>query len=90
VLVTKTIRAARRNGVKCVTASGGVTCNQGLRLALERACQKNGLRLRLAARSLCTDNAAMIGILAGRKLLKAGAGFISVLDTEPEPGWALA
>ena len=25
VLVTKTIRAARRNGVRCVTASGGVT-----------------------------------------------------------------
>jgi N6-L-threonylcarbamoyladenine synthase len=90
VLVTKTIRAARRNGVNCVTASGGVTCNQGLRLALEHACQKNGLRLRLAARNLCTDNAAMIGILAGRKLLKAGAGFVSVLDTEPEPGWALA
>ena len=31
VLVTKTLRAAKRNGVRCVTASGGVTCNRALR-----------------------------------------------------------
>jgi N6-L-threonylcarbamoyladenine synthase len=67
-----------------------VTCNQGLRLALESACRKNGLRLRLAARNLCTDNAAMIGILAGRKLLKGAADLATGLDLEPEPGWALA
>ena len=87
VLVTKTIRAAKRSGVRCVTASGGVTCNQGLRIGLERACQKNGFHLRLAARNLCPDNAAMIGILAGRKLLK-GEG-ASAPDSEAEPGWAL-
>ncbi len=34
VLVTKTIRAAKRNGVRCVTASGGVTCNRALRREL--------------------------------------------------------
>jgi N6-L-threonylcarbamoyladenine synthase len=88
VLVVKTIRAAKRNGVRCITASGGVTCNQGLRLGLERACQKNGFRLRLASRNLCTDNAAMIGILAERKLLRGGC--VPALDAEPEPGWALA
>jgi N6-L-threonylcarbamoyladenine synthase len=88
VLVTKTIRAAQRTGVRCITASGGVTCNQGLRTQLESASQKNGFRLRLAPRNLCTDNAAMIGILAGRKLLK-GEG-VSALDVEAEPGWALA
>jgi N6-L-threonylcarbamoyladenine synthase len=88
VLVVKTIRAAKRNGVRCITASGGVTCNQGLRLGLERACQKNGFRLRLASRNLCTDNAAMIGILAERKLLRGG--YVPALDAEAEPGWALA
>ncbi len=31
VLVAKTIRAAKRNGVSCITASGGVTCDQSLR-----------------------------------------------------------
>jgi len=88
VLVAKTIRAAKRTGVRCVTASGGVTCNRELRKQLERACKTNGFTLRLAEKNLCTDNAAMIGILAGRKLL-AGAAQTS-LDQEIAPGLAIA
>ena len=88
VLVTKTIRAAKRVGVKCVTASGGVTCNRALRRALSEACQKRGFTLRLAEGSLCTDNAAMVGVLAERKLLH-GAD-VTGLDEEIQPGWALA
>ena len=87
VLVTKTLRAAKRNGVRCVTASGGVTCNRALRRELTRACEKAGLTLRLAEKALCTDNAAMIGILAERKLL-AGVKPAS-LDEEIKPGWEL-
>jgi len=88
VLVAKTIRAAKRIGVRCVTASGGVTCNRSLRNELAQACKKNGLALRLAEKFLCTDNAAMIGILAERKLL---AGLpASELDSEIKPGWELA
>ena len=86
-LVTKTIRASRRLGVKCVTASGGVTCNRSLRTELDKACQREGFALRLAERSLCTDNAAMIGVLAERKLLKNATA--TPLDAEIEPGWAL-
>jgi N6-L-threonylcarbamoyladenine synthase len=87
VLVKKTIRAAKRNHVRCVTASGGVTCNRALRRALARACEREGLMLRLAEKSLCTDNAAMIGILAERKLL---ANFVPTsLDEEINPGWVL-
>lgn len=86
VLVTKTIRAARRLRVRCVTASGGVTCNRALRQELLARCQKHGLTLRLAEPSLCTDNAAMIGILAERKAAR-GAG--SSLDAEIEPAAAL-
>jgi len=88
VLVKKTIRAAKRHGVRCVTASGGVTCNGALRAELARACQNNGFALHLAEKSLCTDNAAMIGILAERKLL-ANVPLPS-LDEEIQPGWALA
>lgn len=87
-LVTKTLRAAKRLNVKCVTASGGVTCNRSLRAGLEEGCRKRGLVLRLAERSLCTDNAAMIGVLAERKLLK-GVSATSV-DAEIEPGWSIA
>ena len=87
VLVAKTIRAAKRNNVRCVTASGGVTCNRALRNELERACQKNNFTLRLAEKNLCTDNAAMIGILAERKLLAHATP--TPLDEEIKPGWAL-
>lgn len=86
-LVTKTLKAARRLGVGCVTASGGVTCNRALRQSLTEACERAGLKLRLAERTLCTDNAAMIGILAERKLL---AGKTTALVSEDVlPGWAL-
>ena len=87
VLVTKTIRAAKRNGMPCVTASGGVTCNRALRRDLAQACEKKGFALRLAEKNLCTDNAAMIAILAERKLL---AGIQPTpLDQEITPGWTL-
>jgi N6-L-threonylcarbamoyladenine synthase len=87
VLVKKTIRAAKRNGVRCVTASGGVTCNRALRHELTRACEREGFALRLAEKSLCTDNAAMIGILAERKLLAKAP--LPSLDEEIKPGWVL-
>jgi len=88
VLVTKTLRAAKRNGVHCVTASGGVTCNRALRRELARACANEGFTLRLAEKNLCTDNAAMIGILAEQKLARQIPP--SALDEEIKPGWVLA
>ncbi|MDB6113039.1 MAG: O-sialoglycoprotein endopeptidase, partial [Pedosphaera sp.] len=87
-LVTKTLRAAERIGVRCITASGGVTCNRSLRQSLAKGCAVANLTLRLAERSLCTDNAAMIGILAERKLESQAEG--TLLDEEIIPGWVLA
>jgi N6-L-threonylcarbamoyladenine synthase len=88
VLVRKTIRAAKRLGVRCVTASGGVTCNRSLRNELASACQRAGISLRLAEKSLCTDNAAMIGILAERKLRHQQVH--ASYDVEIAPGLQLA
>jgi len=87
VLVAKTVRAARRLGARCVTASGGVACNSALRRDLAAACKESGLRLKLADKIFSTDNAAMIGILAEQKLL-AGAGE-TAFDAEIEPSWVL-
>jgi N6-L-threonylcarbamoyladenine synthase len=86
VLVTKTVRACRRLRVDCVTASGGVTRNRSLRHRLKASCEKAGLELRLAEPDLCTDNAAMIGILAERRLLRHETTPVS---EEVLPGWEL-
>jgi len=74
VLVTKTIKAAKRLHVRCVTASGGVTCNRNLRAKLAAACESERLKLRLSMAKFSTDNAAMVGILAERKFLRGEAG----------------
>lgn len=87
VLVTKTMRAAQRLGVGCVTASGGVTANRALRRELASACARNGMRIRLTPLPLCTDNAAIVGLLAEQKL-RAGAPSDSYAS-EVRPGWEL-
>lgn len=86
VLVAKTVKAAKRLGVRCVTASGGVTCNRALRRELAAACARSGLMLRLAEPALCTDNAAMIGILAERRLLDGGSSSVA---EDVFPGWPM-
>jgi tRNA A37 threonylcarbamoyltransferase TsaD len=64
------------------------TDNRALRQQLALARKKNGFELRLEEKILCIDNAAMIGVLAERKLL-AGMG-ASELDSDIKPGWELA
>ncbi len=88
VLVGKTIKAANRLRLRCVTASGGVTSNRALRAALERACEHHDLHLRLAERSFCTDNAAMIGVLAERRWRHERLS--TALDAEILPNWELS
>ena len=87
VLVTKTIRSAKRLRVGCVTASGGVSCNRSLRQRLAAACARERIVLFLAEKSFCTDNAAMIGILAERKLRLRPAA--TPHDADILPNWAL-
>lgn len=70
-LVTKTIRAALREGVRNVVLAGGVAANRGLRAAASEACREAGLSLYVPPFQSCTDNAAMIGY-AGALRLAAG------------------
>lgn len=88
VLDAKTFRAAKRLGVRCITISGGVACNSELRKRFQPEPPLWNGTVRFADKRFCTDNAAMIGILAERKL-KRGI-LIPSLDEEIKPGWALA
>ena len=60
VLARKTMLAAKNFHVKTIVAAGGVACNSLLRERLTQLTPP-GVRLRLAERKYCTDNAAMVG-----------------------------
>ncbi len=70
-LVTKTVRAAAREGLGRVVMAGGVAANKGLRAAMGAECARRGLSLSVPAFASCTDNAAMIAY-AGALRLAAG------------------
>jgi tRNA N6-adenosine threonylcarbamoyltransferase len=87
VLVDKTIAAAQKSGIKLVTMSGGVSCNQKLRNQFGEACSRNGLDFKSAPPWLCTDNAAMIAFAA---YLRLQAGFQSEVSEEIDPNLVLS
>ncbi len=66
--------------------AGGVASNQPLREALQKVCQKFGIKFIAPPAVLCTDNAAMIA-WAGIEKLKLKA--IDSLDFAPKPRWPL-
>jgi len=70
-LVTKTIRAAKMQGVSHVLLAGGVAANSRLQAAMREVCDRAGLRLTVPPARLCTDNAAMIAC-AGHYHWQAG------------------
>jgi len=65
-----------------------VVCNRALRRELLAACKRERLTLRLAEPALSTDNAAMICILAERKLERRVTA--SSLDADIQPGWEMS
>jgi N6-L-threonylcarbamoyladenine synthase len=64
-LVAKLERAVDVDGWQAVALGGGVAANALLRERTAALCERRGLRLKLVAPALCTDNAAMIAAAAG-------------------------
>jgi tRNA N6-adenosine threonylcarbamoyltransferase len=63
-LADRLIAAAVDEGVPAVALGGGVAANGRLRELVAEGAGRAGLRLAVPDRSLCTDNAAMIGAAA--------------------------
>ena len=64
VQVAKARTALRQTGAKEFCLGGGVAANPELRRAYEALCQQLGVRLTMPPLSACTDNAAMIALVA--------------------------
>ena len=73
VLVTKAINACKDHGVNRLLLGGGVIANARLREVAQERCSKEGIELRIPPLKLCTDNGAMIAVLASQ-LVEAGFG----------------
>ena len=78
VLVDRTITACEREGFTKVALAGGVACNNGLRVAMEKATTNKGIQLFMPSPIYCTDNAAMI----------AARGYYSLISGYSD-GWNL-
>jgi N6-L-threonylcarbamoyladenine synthase len=83
VLVKKTKRAAEKIRAKTILLGGGVAANSGLRKALQDMCDSSApqIKLLVAPKQYCTDNAVMVASLA---YYKFEAGLFADLTLEPK------
>jgi N6-L-threonylcarbamoyladenine synthase len=65
-LLTTTLQAVRKEGIRTVLLSGGVACNRRLRAEFRSAAGEHGIEVHIPSPEYTTDNAAMI----------AAAGFL--------------
>jgi N6-L-threonylcarbamoyladenine synthase len=73
-LLDRTFEAARWLGARSVGISGGVSANSRLRAEAEQRAGRHGIPVFVPPLSLSTDNAAMIGAAALRKLRQGVGG----------------
>ena len=83
VLVKKTKRAAKKIWAKTILLGGGVAANSSLRTALQNMCESSSppIKLLVAPKQYCTDNAVMVASLA---YYKFKAGLFADLTLEPK------
>jgi len=83
VLVKKTKRAVKIIGAKTILLGGGVAANSSLRTALQDMCDASAppVKLLVAPKQYCTDNAVMVASLG---YYKFKAGLFADLTLEPK------
>ncbi|HRI78574.1 MAG TPA: tRNA (adenosine(37)-N6)-threonylcarbamoyltransferase complex transferase subunit TsaD [Cyclobacteriaceae bacterium] len=82
MLMDRLVKASAQTGIKNIAIAGGVSANSGLRNALETTGRQLGWNTFIPEFQYCTDNAAMIGMVAHYKYQK---GEFAALDIAPIP-----
>lgn len=85
-LVAKTLLALERADVATVCLAGGVAANQRLRQRLRDEVEQRGLSFHCPAFDLCTDNAAMVGVVGAFYLSRGVCDGLDV-DAAPRLSW---
>jgi N6-L-threonylcarbamoyladenine synthase len=67
VLVKKTMVASKQIRARTIVMGGGVAANTALREAMQAECDRRHLKLLIAPKKYCTDNAVMVASLAYEK-----------------------
>ena len=80
VLAEKTAAALDATGIRRLVVAGGVACNSGLRARIGDLCRERGVDLTIPRPALCTDNAAMLAVVADDYLTRFPAGDPLSLD----------
>ena len=86
VQVAKAVEAVRRTGARDFCVGGGVAANPQLRAAYKRRFGQMRVRVTVPPLSACTDNAAMIALVAKRKFDR---GELADLSMDADPNMSL-
>ncbi|HOO08923.1 MAG TPA: tRNA (adenosine(37)-N6)-threonylcarbamoyltransferase complex transferase subunit TsaD [Cyclobacteriaceae bacterium] len=78
MLMEKLEKASDELGIKEIAIAGGVSANSGLRQALEGAGKRHGWNTFVPEFQYCTDNAAMVAMVAHYKYLNGAFSDLSV------------
>lgn len=86
ILMQKLEKAAKATGIRHIGIAGGVSANSGLRQALTLLGQQHNWSTYLPKFEYCTDNAAMIGMVAHYKYQRQEFADLSVVP-EARSAW---
>jgi N6-L-threonylcarbamoyladenine synthase len=89
VLLKKSLAALQQTGLKRLVVAGGVGANRQLRLQLNAACAKQGVRVHYPELHLCTDNGAMIAMAAAMRLQSGQQEASTTYAFDVKPRWPL-
>jgi len=82
--------ALKATGMLRLVVAGGVGANRSLRLSLNQACEKAGVRVHYPELHLCTDNGAMIAMAAAMRVQSGKQQADLNYGFDVKPRWPLS